>query len=99
MTKYKVGDIVHVRLNELTAKYFNVQQSPYVREEDIIAHIPAEPVVRWVNVYRDESWEHHSKEAAFKNIPKRSFNYITTLRIEWPDGDTSKKPVVSVEDV
>ena len=91
--KYKAGDVVHVRLDEDDARCLN--HNTWIL--DIIAHIPRpEPVVRWVNMYEHVNYNHSSKEDAEEEA---SDARIALLRKTWPDGDTSKPPVVSVEGV
>lgn len=98
--KYKAGDVVHVRLDG-HAVFLNNGGIYSFHADDIIAHIPApEPVVRWVNVY--ECWvgtECSTREGADKGSRALDSKRTCILRLEWPDGDTSKKPVVTVEDV
>lgn len=100
--KYKEGDIVHVRLTATQAKGLSdiVWQKAMIYTPDIIAHHPTpEPVVRWINVYDGETFEHESIEAAKRNKATHGLEYLFTARLERPDGDTTKKPIVTVEDV
>lgn len=91
-TKYKAGDIVHVRLTENAAELLNIKYAPCIDTKDIIAHHPApEPVVRWVNVYGFGAFEHDDLESALRHRDIRnSGQYMFTAKREWPDGDTSK---------
>lgn len=90
-TKYKAGDVVHVRLSEHDA-YELSHGHLSVYPEDIIAHHPApDPVVRWANFYPTDG--HTTREEADLNR-SRSMNRTCVLRLEWPDGDTSK-PLLS----
>lgn len=96
--KYKAGDVVHVRLDELKADSLNRGDFNVYWSENIIAHISApEPVVRWV-VYSYRSG--HTSELLHNPPRKEDFgDNQPAIRLEWRDGDTSKKPVVMVEDV
>lgn len=100
--KYRAGDVVHVRLDRERMRTLNREKCAVVATSDIIAHIPApKPVVQWMNINRSldrSSWRQSfgsRKEADFISAPDRT----CVLRLEWPDGDTSKKPIVTVEDV
>lgn len=99
MTKYKSGDIVHVRLADCDAAHLNEYGSTGVSASNIIAHHPApEPVVRWANVYSDKYSSGLYDSRAGADIGCAD-SRTCVLRLEWPDGDTSKKPVVTVENI
>lgn len=95
--KYKAGDVVHVRLSDEEVEELNDDSARAVIEKSsIIAHIPApEPVVRWVALSRCGG---ASRQLDYRPDKKNFYDASCVLRHEWLDGDTSKKPVVTVED-
>lgn len=100
--KYKAGDRVEVVLDEKDSAWLNLF-GHFIGTGSAINHIPApDPVVRWVNVYNGAligSEFVHRDEADRCN---RGLGIYRTcvLRLEWADGDTSKKPSsVTVEGV
>lgn len=99
-TKYKSGDRVEVVLNDDMSKHLNEYSSCIVYQSNIIAHHPAPaPVVWWVNVYSGQIFErgYSSRIEADKDTDS---GRTCVLRLEWVDGDTSKKPSsVTVESV
>jgi|GEM_PF-6361790 len=81
--KYKAGDVVHVRLSHTDAAYLNVNREQYS-----------------ASYYRDIIAHHSAPEPVVRIFSYyEDDKYICTLRLEWPDGDMNKPPVVTVEGV
>lgn len=99
-TKYKAGDRVEVRVDSRRAHMLNCVGSDGFYIDEIIAHYPAsDPVVRWHNVY--DTGAVFGGYCSRHDADENSLGDRTcVLRLEWPDGDTSKKPSsVTMEDV
>ena len=65
----------------------------YADEYDIIDK--PKPVVRWAYAYNGFVSSSHETKADVQDRPRLS---IALYRFEWPDGDMTKAPIVTVED-